>query len=61
MAAAPLGTGARFSRLVAELRRRGGVHDPKALAASIGRKAHGKEVFQRLAAAGRHRHSDSKS
>lgn len=41
-----------FEKLVAKLRARG-VRDPKALAASIGRKKYGKETFQKMAAAGR--------
>ncbi len=48
----PLGSGERFKRLVAELRRKG-VKDPEALASWIGRKKHGKEKFQRLSDKGR--------
>jgi hypothetical protein len=41
-----------FEKLVAKLRARG-VRDPKALAASIGRKKYGKATFQKMAAEGR--------
>jgi len=41
-----------YQKLVAKLRARG-VRDPKALAASIGRKKYGKETFQKMAAEGR--------
>lgn len=41
-----------FEKLVAKLRARN-VRDPKALAATIGRKKYGKETFQKMAAAGR--------
>jgi hypothetical protein len=56
MAKPPLGTGARFQALVAELKRRG-AENPRALAAFIGRKKYGKARFQRLAALGRKRAS----
>lgn len=46
-----LGEGA-FDRLAKKLDRKG-VDDPKALAATIGRKKYGKEKFQKMAAAGR--------
>lgn len=49
---ARLGSGARFKSLSAKLGKRG-AKDPDALAAYIGRKVHGKEKFQALAAAGR--------
>lgn len=42
----------KYDKLVAELRAKG-VRDPKAMAASIGRKKLGKEEFQRRAEAGR--------
>lgn len=48
-----LGGGGRFKKLEGTLMRRGGVRDPGALAASIGRKTYGKKKFQRLAAAGK--------
>jgi hypothetical protein len=41
-----------FARLVGKLKKNG-VRDPKALAASIGRKKYGAAEFQRMAAAGR--------
>jgi hypothetical protein len=41
-----------FAKLVEKLKRKN-VRDPKALAASIGRKKYGKETFQKMAAAGR--------
>jgi hypothetical protein len=46
-----LGSGARFEKLSSALAR-GGVKDPDALAASIGREKFGKKKFQSLAAAG---------
>lgn len=51
---AKLGSGRRFKTLSAKLARKG-VRDPKALAASIGRKSLGKRRFQKLAAKGRRR------
>jgi hypothetical protein len=42
----------KYDRLVASLRHKG-VRDPRALAASIGRKKLGKEEFQRRAEEGR--------
>ena len=53
MAKPKLGSGARFKALVAEIKSRGGVRDPAAVAASIGRKKYGKKKFQKLASAGR--------
>jgi hypothetical protein len=50
-----LGDGSAFKRLVAKLKKRGGVSDPKALAAYIGRKKYGKAKFQKMAAQGRRR------
>jgi len=49
---AKLGTGARFKALTAKLKAQG-VKNPKALAASIGRKKYGKAKFQKMAAAGK--------
>ena len=46
-----LGGGGRFKKLVKELAGKG-VKDPKALAASIGRKKYGKAKFQEMAAKG---------
>lgn len=48
-----LGDGSAFKRLVRKLKKRGNVSDPKALAAYIGRKKHGKVKFQKMAARGR--------
>lgn len=53
VAAAPLGTGARFAALKAKLAARGDVSDPAALAAKIGRKKYGKGAMQAMAAKGR--------
>ena len=44
----------RFSKLATKLKKQG-VRDPKALAASIGRKKYGKAKFQKMAAAGKRR------
>ena len=52
MAKPPLGSGERFKKLAAKLSREG-VEDPKALAASIGRRKYGKKRFQALAAKGK--------
>lgn len=48
------GGGGRFQKLSKELASKG-VDDPKALAASIGRKKYGKKKFQKMATAGRRR------
>ena len=48
-----LGSGKRFDQLTEALSRRGNVQNPKALAASIGRKKYGKAKFQGLAAKGK--------
>lgn len=47
-------SGERYRALVRKLRQQG-ADDPRALAASIGRKKYGKAAFQRMAAAGRKR------
>jgi len=47
-----VGGGGRFKRLVKELREKG-AKDPKALAASIGRRKYGKKRFQEMAAEGK--------
>jgi hypothetical protein len=52
MAKPPLGSGARFSALTQKLADEG-AKDPKALAASIGRKKFGKKRFQKMAAEGK--------
>lgn len=51
---AKLGTGARFEALAKNLAARPGVHDPKALAAAIGRKKYGGHKMAMMAAKGRH-------
>lgn len=48
------GGGGRFEKLSKDLKKKG-VDDPKALAASIGRKKYGKAKFQKMAAKGRQR------
>ena len=52
-----LGGGGRFRKLKAEIAAKGGVSDPGAVAAAIGRKKYGKSKFQKLAAAGRKAHN----
>ncbi len=51
----PVGSGQRFRQLESRLRRRRGVHDPRALAAHIGRRKYGTARYQAMAAAGRRR------
>lgn len=48
-----LGSGARFAALKSKLGRRGGVRNPGALAAAIGRKKYGSGKMSAMAAAGR--------
>lgn len=50
---AKLGTGARFSALKSAIAAKGGVRNPAAVAAAIGRKKLGKKRFQQLAAKAR--------
>lgn len=50
---ARVGSGARFAALMGKIAKRGGVRDPGAVAAAIGRKKYGKAAFQKMAAAGR--------
>jgi len=50
-----LGSGKRFKSLSSKLAKRPGVTDPKALAASIGRKKYGARKMSELAAKGRRR------
>lgn len=50
---AKLGEGGRFKALREKLAKRGGVEDPGALSAFIGRRKFGKKRFQGLAAKGR--------
>ena len=49
----PLGSGARFAALKAKIAKKGGVRDPGAVAAAIGRKKYGAKKFQALAAKGK--------
>ena len=48
-----LGSGARFASLVEKLTARGGVRNPRAVAAAIGRKKYGAVKMAKMAAAGR--------
>lgn len=48
-----LGGGGRFKSLVRKLKGKGNVKNPKAVAASIGRKKFGKKKFQSLASKGK--------
>jgi len=50
-----LGGGGRFAALKAKIAARGGVRDPGAVAAAIGRKKYGPRKFQKLAVKGRKR------
>jgi hypothetical protein len=50
-----LGSGARFKALTKSISKRGGVSNPAAVAAAIGRKKYGKAKFQKMAATGRRR------
>lgn len=50
-----LGTGARFAKLEKSIAARGGVSNPAAVAAAIGRKKYGTKKFQQLAVKGRKR------
>lgn len=47
-----LGSGGRFKALVKKLKAKGGVSNPAAVAAAIGRKKYGKAKFQKMAAKG---------
>lgn len=49
------GGGGRFAKLTEMLKRHGDVHNPKAVAAAIGRKKYGKKKMQAMAAKGRKR------
>lgn len=49
----PLGSGARFKALKAQLAGKPKIRNPKAVAASIGMKKYGKEKMEHMAAAGR--------
>lgn len=48
-----LGSGERFDTLKRSIAAKGGVDDPAAVAAAIGRKKYSKERFQKMAAAGK--------
>lgn len=48
-----LGSGKRFDNLVQQLKAKGNISDPNAVAASIGRNKYGKAKFQKLAASGK--------
>ena len=52
---AKLGSGARFRALESSISARGGVKNPAAVAAAIGRKKYGASRFQRLATAAKMR------
>lgn len=52
MAKSKLGGGARFKSLAKKLARKG-IRNPKAVAASIGRKRYGAKRFAKLSAMGR--------
>ena len=48
-----LGGGGRFAKLKASIAKKGGVDNPAAVAASIGRAKYGKKKFQGMAAKGK--------
>lgn len=52
-----VGGGGRFAALKKKLEARGGVTNPGAVAASIGRAKYGKARFQKMASRGRKRRS----
>ena len=49
------GGGGRFARLANKIKRRGGVSNPKAVAAVIGRRKYGAKKMAEMSAAGRRR------
>lgn len=53
MAKPKLGSGARFKALTKSIAKRGGVDDPAAVAAAIGRRKYGAKKMATMAAAGR--------
>lgn len=55
MAKARLGSGKRFASLTSSLSKKQGIHDPAALAATIGRNKLGDKKFNHLAKLGRAR------
>jgi len=46
-------SGEKFKACVAAMKKKGGIKDPEALCAAIGRKKYGSAKFQKMAAAGR--------
>ena len=54
---AKLGSGKRFKSLTRKIAQSGGISDPEAVAAAIGRGKYGNKRFQKLAAKGRKRKS----
>lgn len=50
-----LGGGGRFAKLEKSIAKRGGVKDPAAVAAAVGRKKYGAKKMAKMAAAGRKR------
>lgn len=56
-----VGGGERFQKLKGELARKGGVSNPGAVAAAIGRKKYGKRAFQHMASKGRKRAAKRRS
>lgn len=58
-AKAPLGEGGRFAALTQKLSKKG-AKNPKALAASIGRRKYGAKKMTKLSTAGRHSFGYSK-
>jgi len=54
-----VGGGGRFAKLKAAIAKRGGVKNPGAVAAAIGRKKYGNEKFQAMAQAGKKRKKQS--
>ncbi len=50
-----VGGGGRFASLKRKIASRGGVRNPGAVAAAIGRKKYSKEQFQKMAARGKRR------
>ena len=57
MAEAPLGSGERFAALKNKIASKGGVRNPAAVAAAIGRKKYGAKKMATLSARGRKRAS----
>jgi hypothetical protein len=55
MAKPKLGSGKRFKNMVEQLKAKGGVKNPKAVAAAVGRKKFGKEKMAKMASAGKKR------